>query len=90
MLLVTPIITIYRFVVRIKDKNRLNVILANDQQLLTAIDNFIAETLKPSAVEQAAAGGDVEISLDAILASSAGSDAALCDNGEILRTIRTR
>lgn len=90
MLLVTPIITIYRFAVRIKDKNRLNVILANDQRLLTAIDNFLAESLKPSYVEQAAAGGDVEISLDAILASSSGSDAALCDNGEILRTIRSR
>lgn len=90
MLLVTPIITIYRFVVRIKDKKRLNVILGNDQHLLTAIDNFIAESLKPSIVEQSAAGGDVEISLDAILASSAGSDAALCDNGEILRTIRLR
>lgn len=92
-LLIAPITTIVRFFQRIGDMRKLNRIERQDMEFLATVERYIEESLKPSYVEQSASGGasgDVEISLDAILASSAGSDAALCDNGEILRTIRTR
>lgn len=90
---IAPITTIVRFVQRIIDMRKLNRIERQDYAYLATVERYIAESLRPSAVEQSASGGaagDVEISLDAILGSNAGSDAALCDNGEILRTIRTR
>lgn len=87
----SPITTIVRFVQRVGDMRTLNRIYSQNIQAISAIDEFITRTLQPSAVATAAeGGGDVEISLDSILASGLGSDAALCDNGEILRTIRTR
>lgn len=92
-ILIAPITTIMRFFQRIGDMRKLNRIERQDTEFLATVERYIEESLKPSYVEQSAAGGasgDVEISLDAILASSAGSEAALCDNGEILRTIRTR
>lgn len=91
-ILIAPITTIVRLIQRIGDMRQLNRIEQSGYNLINAVEQYIANSLKPSTVEQSAEGGsaDVEISLDAILASGSGSEAALCDNGEILRTIRTR
>lgn len=91
-LLLAPIMTIVRFFQRIGDMRKINRIAVQDEALLVTIDDYIARSLQPSAVAASSEGSaeDVEISLDAILASGAGSDAALCDNGEILRTVRAR
>lgn len=91
-LALAPVTTIVRFVQRIGDMKKLNRIYEQDINAITTIDDYLERSLQPSAVSSAASGsgGDVEISLDAILASGAGSDSALCDNGEILRTVRTR
>lgn len=91
-LLLAPIMTIVRFFQRIGDMRKINRIAEQDEALLVTIDDYIARSLQPSAVAASSEGSaeDVEISLDAILASGAGSDAALCDNGEILRTVRAR
>lgn len=87
-----PVMTTIRFFQRIGDMRKINRIAEQDEGLLVTIDDYIARSLQPSAVAASSEGSanDVEISLDAILASGAGSDAALCDNGEILRTVRTR
>ena len=91
-LVLSPITTLVRFFQRIGDMRQLNTIMQNDERLIVAIDQYIAESLQPSMVEASANGtaGDVELSLDAILAAGGGSEAALCDNGEILRTVRRR
>lgn len=91
-LLFSPIMTIMRFFQRIGDMRNLNRIYAQDVNAIIIIDNYLARSLQPSAVAAVAGGEseDVEISLESILASGAGSDKALCDNGEILRTVRTR
>lgn len=91
-ILLAPIITIVRFIQRIGDMRQLNNIAQNDQSVLLNIDEYIAQSLKPSNVAASANGEveDVEISLESILAAGGGSEAALCDNGEILRTVRTR
>jgi len=91
-LLIAPIMTLMIFFQRIGDMKKLNRIAQNDQTLLVNIDEYIAQSNQPSTVAASANGdaADVEISLDAILAAGGGSDAALCDNGEILRTVRTR
>lgn len=87
-----PVMTTIRFFQRIGDMRKINRIAEQDEALLVTIDDYIARSLQPSAVAASSEGSaeDVEISLDAILASGAGSDAALCDNGEILRTVRAR
>lgn len=88
---IAPITTIRRIIIRKKDIRRATEIYNDDMSGLPLIDQYIANANTPSAVEMSANGaGDVEISLDAILASGVGSDAALCANGEILRTIRER
>lgn len=91
-LLLAPIMTIIRFCQRIGDMKKLDRIAQNDQTLLVNIDEYIAQSNQPSTVAASANGdaADVEISLESILAAGGGSDAALCDNGEILRTVRTR
>lgn len=91
-LLLAPIMTIIRFCQRIGDVKNLNRIVQNDQTLLVNIDEYISQSNQPSTVVASANGdaADVEISLESILAAGGGSDAALCDNGEILRTVRTR
>lgn len=91
-LLIAPITTIVRFVQRIGDMKQLNRIAENDERYLTSIDEFIAQSLQASAVSASATGevADTELSLDSILAACGGSEAAVCDNGEILRTVRTR
>lgn len=91
-LLIAPIMTIMRFCQRIGDMRKLNRIAQNDQTLLVNIDEYLAQSNRPSTVAASANGeaADEEISLDSILAAGGGSEAALCDNGEILRTVRTR
>ena len=91
-LALSPVTTIVLFFQRISDIKKLNEIFAQDIKAVSLIDQYIDSSLQPSAVESAAegTGGDVEISLESILSSGMGSDAALCDNGEILRTVRLR
>lgn len=91
-LAIAPIVTTIRFFQRLGDMKKLNRIATTDEDLLLAIEEYIAKSLRPSGVAASSEGNasDVEISLDAILASNLGSDAALCDNGEILRNVRER
>lgn len=91
-ILFAPIVTIHRLRVRKKDIAQVTQIYNDDIAAIPLVERYIANANQPSAVEQAASGeaGDVEISLESILASGVGSDAALCSNGEILRTVKNR
>lgn len=91
-LVIAPIVTITRFFQRLSDMRKLNRIATQDENSLITIEEYIARSLQPSAVAASSEGrsDDVEISLDSILASNIGSDAALCENGEILRNVRER
>ncbi len=91
-LAIAPITTIGRFIQRIVDMVRLNRIMRADSEFLARIDEYIAQTLQPTMVEIAAAGGvgsdlGQEISLDDILGDSG---VQIADNGEVLRRVRTR
>ena len=91
-LLIAPITTIGRFIQRIIDMVRLNRIMQADSAFLVRVDEYIAQSLQPTMVEAAAAGGvgadlGQEISLDDILGDSG---VQIADNGEVLRQVRTR
>ena len=71
---------------------RLNRIMQADSAFLVRVDEYIAQSLQPTMVEAAAAGGvgadlGQEISLDDILGDSG---VQIADNGEVLRQVRTR
>lgn len=90
--MIAPITTIGRFIQRIIDMVRLNRIMQADSAFLVRVDEYIAQSLQPTMVEAAAAGGvgadlGQEISLDDILGDSG---VQIADNGEVLRQVRTR
>lgn len=95
-LIVAPITTIVRIIQRIIDIRRISAIDEDNQNFLTRLNAYIQNSIQAALTQglvAATATGEVDdedIDMSAILKSSYGSEAALCENGEIIRKAHNR
>jgi len=88
ILILSPIITIRRIILRRKDLKSLDEMIYDTMSLCNSIDEYMNQLSTPSLTEQSTNNNDgsVEVSIDAIL----GNDIKIGQNGQLLHKIQYR